>query len=77
MKAKIKAARRLLARNVRSLREGLKLTMEGASERAGMNWRHWQKVEAGEVNPTLATLVKLAHALNVDVVALFAPGGRA
>jgi len=31
-----------------------------------MHWRHWQKIEAGEVNVTLQTLVRLGESLNVD-----------
>jgi transcriptional regulator with XRE-family HTH domain len=31
-----------------------------------MNLRHWQKIEAGEINVTLNTLAKLAQALGVD-----------
>lgn len=54
------------------LREGSGLTLEQAAERAGMYWRHWQKVEAGEVNATLRTLERLAAALGVDAGALIA-----
>jgi hypothetical protein len=35
-----------------------------------MHWRHWQKIEAGEVNATLQTLVRIADALHVDPVDL-------
>lgn len=53
---------------MRRLREAASLTLEAASERAEMNWRHWQKVEAGEVNTTLRTLNRIAMALDVDPV---------
>jgi transcriptional regulator with XRE-family HTH domain len=58
--------RQKLAANVRRLREDAKLTLEEAAHRAGLHWRHWQKVEAGEVNLTLATLVRLSGALDVE-----------
>ncbi len=48
----------------------LGLTLAAAAERAGMDWRHWQKVEAGEVNVTLRTLVRLAEALGLEEAAL-------
>lgn len=37
-----------------------------------MHWRHWQKIEAGEVNATLHTLSRLCDALSVDVRDLLA-----
>ncbi|EYF05990.1 helix-turn-helix domain-containing protein [Chondromyces apiculatus] len=61
-----KELRRHLARNVRKHREAAGLTLEKAAERAGMNWRHIQKVEAGEVNVTLHTIARLAVALDAD-----------
>jgi transcriptional regulator with XRE-family HTH domain len=64
--------RRRLAYNVRRYREAASLTLEVASERGDLNWRHWQKVEAGEVNATLRTLNRLANALDVDPGALLA-----
>lgn len=64
--------RRRLAYHVRRYREGANLTLEVASERGDLNWRHWQKVEAGEVNVTLRTLNRLANALEVDASALVA-----
>lgn len=62
--------RRRLAYHVRRYREAANLTLEVASERGELNWRHWQKVEAGEVNITLRTLKRLANALEVDPSAL-------
>lgn len=56
--------RRRLGFNVRALRTGLGLTLKRAAERAEMHWRHWQKVEAGETNITLFTLIRLAGALD-------------
>jgi transcriptional regulator with XRE-family HTH domain len=65
-----------LRSNVRSLRHAAGLTLKKAAERAEMHWRHWQKIEAGEVNLTLQTLVRVAEALRVDVAALLGDGQR-
>jgi transcriptional regulator with XRE-family HTH domain len=62
--------RQKLAANVRLLREEAGLTLEEVAHEAGLHWRHWQKVEAGEVNVTLASLVRLAGALHVAVTRL-------
>lgn len=62
---------RRLQATVRALRMAAELTLKAAAELAEMNWRHWQKIEAGDVNVTMATLVKVARALRVDVADLF------
>jgi len=59
-----------IARRVRDLRLSHQMTQEAVAHRAGLALRHFQKVEAGEVNLTIATLVKLAIALDVDTSAL-------
>lgn len=61
-----KRLRRRVAANVRALRVSRGLTLEAVAHDAGMNWRHWQKVEAGDHGVTLRTLAKLALALDVD-----------
>jgi transcriptional regulator with XRE-family HTH domain len=63
--------RRLLAANVTRYRGTLGLTVETAAERADLDRRHWQKVEAGEANATLRTLARLSRALHVAVPLLF------
>jgi transcriptional regulator with XRE-family HTH domain len=64
--------RRKLAANARRLREGAGLTLEEAAHRAGLHWRHWQKIESGEVNLTLASLARVADALRVEPALLLA-----
>lgn len=44
----------------------MEITAKDAAGRALLNLRHWQKVEAGELNITLKTLARLAVALEVD-----------
>lgn len=55
-----------LAANIRLLRRASDVSQEELSSRAGVAVRHLQKIEAGEVNVTLKTLVSLAGALDVD-----------
>jgi DNA-binding XRE family transcriptional regulator len=62
---------RLLASNVRRLRGHLKWTQEQAAEASGIAVRHFQKIEAGDVNVTVATLVRVAKAFRVPVKSLF------
>jgi transcriptional regulator with XRE-family HTH domain len=62
-----------LAEQVRSLRLARGWTLEHASGQTSVDVRHLQKIEAGEVNVTLATLVRLAEAFGVAVSELFAP----
>ena len=62
--------RRRLSLNVRAFRNAAGLTLKVVAERAEMHWRHWQKIEAGQVNATLQTLVRIADALSIDPVDL-------
>lgn len=64
---------RRLARNIRALRHAKNLSVKEVTHRIRLHWRHWQKVEAGEVNATLRTFTQIAVALEVDAhVLLFA-----
>ena len=58
--------RRRLAVNVRSARNAASLTLKVASAQVAMHWRHWQKIEAGQVNVTLQTLERLGKVLGLD-----------
>jgi transcriptional regulator with XRE-family HTH domain len=64
------AASARLRTNVRTRRLAAGLTLKAAAQRAEMHWRHWQKIETGQINITLLTLVRLAVALQVDAAAL-------
>ena len=52
------------------LREEQGLTLEQVGEPVDLNARGWQKVEAGVHSPTLETLVRVALALDVDLIDL-------
>lgn len=73
MLAQLRAAHRALAWNVMDRRRSERLTIEAAAWKAEIAPRHWSKIEAGEANVTLLTLVKVAVALGVAVADLFAP----
>lgn len=62
-----------IARRVRACRKTLCLTQEELAYRAGLNSRHIQKVEAGELNVTISTLYALAVALGVNITDLIEP----
>lgn len=66
-------AYRSLAWNVLSRRKELHLTIEEAAWRAGIASRHWQRIEAGDVNATIHTLARVAAALDVEVFVLLRP----
>lgn len=55
--------------NVKRLRKDESLTQEDMRD-LGFNYRYFQKMEAGEVNPTLGTLLKLAKALKCSITDL-------
>ena len=42
-------------------------------ENLGLSYKYYQRIEAGQVNPTLLTLHKLAAAFEVSVCDLFRP----
>jgi transcriptional regulator with XRE-family HTH domain len=56
---------RVLAANVRRLREAQDLTQEKLAQKAGLAMRYVSGIERGEENPTVSTLAKLAKALGV------------
>jgi transcriptional regulator with XRE-family HTH domain len=63
-------------RRVRQLRERAGLTLERASSEAEMDLAHWQKIEAGKVNVTLGTMMRVANALGATVADFFARARR-
>jgi transcriptional regulator with XRE-family HTH domain len=54
---------REIGRRIRRARLALDLTQEAAAARADLDWRRWQRLEAGEVNATVRTLARVAEAL--------------
>lgn len=69
--ARYRTEAKALGARVRQLRQARKWTLEQAAEAANMDLKHLQKVEAGKLNVTLVTLVRLAEGFDVPVAALF------
>jgi transcriptional regulator with XRE-family HTH domain len=65
--------RQWLGDTVRARRKELGLTQKQAGERAEMSWTHWQRVELGQMNVTIQTIVRLANVLDLSLAQLFAP----
>jgi transcriptional regulator with XRE-family HTH domain len=61
-----------VAENTKRLRAEQGLTLKALGRRAGLHWRHVQKIEAEESNLTLVTLARLARGLSVDGAELLA-----
>ena len=65
-----------LARNLRRLRAERGLTLDELARRAGVSRSMLIQVEQKRVNPTLATLVRLAQALDVGLAELVELGSQ-
>lgn len=61
---------------MRTLRLERELTQEEAAEIAKLDEKHWQDIEGARTNPTVATLVGIARALDVSLAELFERPGR-
>jgi transcriptional regulator with XRE-family HTH domain len=68
---RFKDAARALGARARELRESHELTLEQASAQMEVDLKHLQKVEAGQLNVTLVTVLRIADGLNVSPSALF------
>jgi DNA-binding XRE family transcriptional regulator len=60
-----------LGKRVRALRLAADMTQEQAAEAAKLDEKHWQDIEGARTNPTVATLVGIARALEVSLAELF------
>lgn len=60
-----------LGRRIRTLRQTRGLTQEEVAELARLDVRHYQAIEAGESNMTVASLLGLSTALRVSLPLLF------
>ncbi len=60
-----------IMRKIRSLRLQKKLTLEKVADRAGFTKSYLSMVESGKKSPPIATLSKIAKALDVDIAAFF------
>jgi transcriptional regulator with XRE-family HTH domain len=71
-----KLAMQIVGSNICRLRKGLGLTQRELSVNVGIFRTFLSRMETGNANPSLTTLVELAVALDVGVDALFAGIGQ-
>ena len=74
--SKRRRALRDIGAQVRRARLEAKLTQEEAAARANIDYKRWQRLEYGEVNPTATTLLRVADAVEVDVWRLLTPAKK-
>ncbi len=65
---------RLIGRRIADLRNASGITQEQLAEQSEVDARYVQRIEAGEINVTIDTLVRIANVLRVGVGALFEAG---
>lgn len=65
-----------VGRRIRELRQARSLTQEAVAERAKVNGKYFGAIERGEVNVNLATMVRIADALQVPPADLLVQGDR-
>jgi transcriptional regulator with XRE-family HTH domain len=70
------AEAKALGERVRELRESRGWTLERAAEAMNLDLKHLQKVEAGKLNLTLVTLVRIAVGFDEQVASLFRRRGK-
>ena len=71
--ARVVQVQRALAANIRRWRARRGMTQEGLAEEADLGPVHLRNIERGVENPTLATIVSLADALDVPPGSLLRP----
>ncbi len=62
-----KACVQAVAKNVRNARQEQGLRQVDVAENAGINYRHYQEIEAARVNLSLSSLWRLARSLHRKV----------
>jgi transcriptional regulator with XRE-family HTH domain len=72
---------RLLGGRLAALRKDLAMSQDEASQRAGLTRQHLQRIEGGTMNPTVATVFRLAKVYKVSIGELMTsvaqvPAGR-
>lgn len=62
-----------IGKRVRRARAAAGLTQEEAAHLAQIDYKHWQRVEQGVVNPTIQTLCRIADTLGVTMWEMLEP----
>ncbi len=60
----------ILTANLKAARLARGLSQEAAADAAGMDQSQWWKIEAGQVDPSVKTLVRISAAVGVSVADL-------
>ncbi len=66
----------LIGRNMQKIRKEQQLTLDALSERSGVSKAMLSQIESEKVNPTVATVWKIAQGLAVDINTLLRGGGE-
>ncbi len=69
--ARFSAEAKQLGQRVRALRHARKWTLEQAAEASNLDLKHLQKIEAGQLNVKLVTLVRISEGFDEPVASLF------
>ena len=59
--------KRKIALNIKRTRTEAKLSQEETADRIGIDLRHYQRLEDGQICPTIPTLFKISVALGTKV----------
>lgn len=62
---------RTIGQRIRAIRKAQGLTQETLAEHAGIDRSHMGFIEQGRRHPTISTLAKIAHALDIPLTDLF------
>lgn len=63
--------RELVGKRIQELRKAQGLSQDQIAERADISPNYLSRIERGKENPTLDMLIKLAHALDVEMWEMF------
>jgi transcriptional regulator with XRE-family HTH domain len=61
----------LLGKRIRDLRKAQGLTQQELGEKADMNYKFIGEIERGNQNPSIKVLLKIADALDIELLELF------
>lgn len=64
---------RFVGENIKRCREQSGLTQERLADKAGFNYKFYQRVESKKANLTLRTLARVSEVLKIHPVAFFQP----
>ena len=57
--------------NLRSIRKKQGLTMEAVANEAEIEYRQYARIERGEINTSIVTLLRISQVLKIEIFELF------